>query len=266
LHKEVVRFVRNELNIQIDETFSCELKTAELLNEAGVLRIIDFLRSCFNVSIVTDANETFVTFADIYNRVLEELNVVPSQSIRRKQLDNEISPIIPRLFMGSDIGARSLESLKKINVKYIINCASECQNHHSSSDISYLNLNLKDDRKENIREAFERSFEFIQMAISENSAIFVHCHAGISRSAAIIIGFLMMWKKMTLSEAFRLTRSMRPIVNPNPSYLTQLEAYDLELSKSREESLISCRFEEHLRSENPRQENSIEISCDSLIG
>ena len=42
----------------------------------------------------------------------------------------------------------------------------------------------------------------------------VHCMAGVSRSATLVIAFLMLTRKLSLNEAFRVVKSRRKIVIP----------------------------------------------------
>jgi len=62
---------------------------------------------------------------------------------------------------------------------------------------------------------------------AENGArVLVHCMAGRSRSATLILAWLMEHEKMTLREAFDWVLPRRPIIFPNPGFLAQLQ--DLE--------------------------------------
>ena len=56
----------------------------------------------------------------------------------------------------------------------------------------------------------------------------VHCAQGRSRSATIVIAYLMTAKKMRLREAYDLVKRKRPQISPNPCYLKDLA--DLEFS------------------------------------
>jgi protein-tyrosine phosphatase len=64
----------------------------------------------------------------------------------------------------------------------------------------------------------------------------VHCQAGVSRSATIVIAYLMHQRGMTLMEAFQHVRSLRSIVAPNLSFMGQLLAFEQTLRK------VACAF------------------------
>lgn len=64
-----------------------------------------------------------------------------------------------------------------------------------------------------------------QWATMGDGTILVHCHAGISRSVAIVMAYLMHIRKIDVQNALDLIRSRRSIADPNPGFLYQLELY-----------------------------------------
>ncbi|CAF3827500.1 unnamed protein product, partial [Rotaria magnacalcarata] len=61
-----------------------------------------------------------------------------------------------------------------------------------------------------------------------------HCAAGISRSATIVLAYLMKYHHNTLKEAFFFLIEKRPQIWPNEGFLLQLLRYETELIRSRE--------------------------------
>ena len=57
----------------------------------------------------------------------------------------------------------------------------------------------------------------------------VHCEMGISRSATIVIAYLMNKRKMTLFDAYRYVLERRPVIRPNSSFMKQLKDYEKRL-------------------------------------
>ena len=53
--------------------------------------------------------------------------------------------------------------------------------------------------------------------------------AGISRSPAIVIGFLMRYAKMNMNEAYDFVKRKRSIVSPNLNFMGQLLEYEKQL-------------------------------------
>lgn len=69
--------------------------------------------------------------------------------------------------------------------------------------------------------------------------VLVHCGVGVSRSALVVIGYLMINKHMSLNEAYTLLRSKRPCVNPNDGFMDFLKILDAQLVNERQTFIAS---------------------------
>ena len=65
--------------------------------------------------------------------------------------------------------------------------------------------------------------------IKGDDKILVHCAAGASRSATVVIAYIMWIKKMPFKEALEFVHKKRQIVRPNPAFKDQLELFEKEL-------------------------------------
>jgi hypothetical protein len=57
-------------------------------------------------------------------------------------------------------------------------------------------------------------------------SVLVHCAAGVSRSATVVLGYLMARQNLSLAAALQHLKEVRPWVSPNPGFMQQLEAYE----------------------------------------
>jgi dual specificity phosphatase 12 len=53
--------------------------------------------------------------------------------------------------------------------------------------------------------------------------VYVHCYAGVSRSASVVAYHLMRTEGLTLAQALASIREKRPCINPNSGFIAQLE-------------------------------------------
>ena len=60
--------------------------------------------------------------------------------------------------------------------------------------------------------------------------VLVHCVAGVSRSAAVILAYLMRYHCTTLKAAYDLLADKRAMVRPNLGFWRQLIAYEETLT------------------------------------
>lgn len=82
----------------------------------------------------------------------------------------------------------------------------------------------------NLQIHFDECIEFIEESLKKNENILVHCAAGVSRSASIVIAYIMKTKKLKFEEAFNLVKSKRSIICPNRGFRSQLMDFEKSLN------------------------------------
>lgn len=71
-----------------------------------------------------------------------------------------------------------------------------------------------------------RAVPMIERSIALRRPVLVHCMAGVSRSAAVVIAYLMRRDRLPFYSAFVQLASVRGTVNPNVGFRRQLEDWD----------------------------------------
>lgn len=84
-----------------------------------------------------------------------------------------------------------------------------------------------------IKEHFDKSYAFIEEARAAGSAVFIHCSRGVSRSASLVLAYLMRTREQSVEEALSWAVERRPIVNPNEGFLQCLREFGRELRGER---------------------------------
>ncbi len=67
----------------------------------------------------------------------------------------------------------------------------------------HKSFKLKDNNIEPIGEYFQIAFDFIKAAVDAKEAVLVHCLKGMSRSATIVIAYIMMTTDMDNVQALK---------------------------------------------------------------
>uniref|UniRef100_A0A7S0F950 Protein-serine/threonine phosphatase n=1 Tax=Pyrodinium bahamense TaxID=73915 RepID=A0A7S0F950_9DINO len=133
------------------------------------------------------------------------------------------SEVVPgALFISSFQVASELESLRKHQITHIVNTAADVCDSCFPDHFSYITYYLKDTNNEDISLLFYRTLEWIQNAISSGGRVLVHCREGISRSATMVIAYLMWRFSLSFEAAHEMIRKVRPICNPNTGFTFQL--------------------------------------------
>lgn len=157
-------------------------------------------------------------------KAISTLNIVKTDYLPVEILDNKV-------YIGSIGAANNKEELKKAGITHIVNaaCTVKC---NFPEDFEYLKLDdLLDSPDANIKQHFEKSNGFIHSALNSNGRVFVHCHAGISRSSTLIIAYMIKHLNYSFDKALEHCKSRRSKVNPNEGFKKQLREYEQEIKK-----------------------------------
>jgi protein-tyrosine phosphatase len=140
----------------------------------------------------------------------------------------EMSEIIQGLYLSGEEIAMNNELLKKNNILYILNATNHIPFYHET-EFTYYRIPLVDNPNINIRQYFDETYKIIDEIITDNKKILIHCHAGISRSATIVIAYIMKKNKITMNEAYKIVQKGRPCISPNLGFCGQLMLYEKDL-------------------------------------
>ena len=146
---------------------------------------------------------------------------------------NEIDQYV---FIGNSNSAKDLDWFRNNNIGYVVNTAAEIPNFFPDQGIRYFNLRLYDNPKqgdEDLLGLLEPTYRYISAVIKFNplAKILVHCHMGKSRSASVVIYYLMRSRGWRYQDALEFVRSKRPIVAPNMWYARQLQDAEILLNR-----------------------------------
>lgn len=173
--------------------------------------------------------------ANTYDPSNEENNYhLPQHLYQQCKLNHfrkECSEVIPeRLFISSFQVAGDLERLRQVGITHIVNAAGDICDNKFPGQFQYLTYYLKDVNSEDISLLFYRTLEWIEQAINSGGRVLVHCREGVSRSATMVIAYLM-WKcDLSFDAAHERIRRVRSVCNPNTGFTCQLLRLGKKLS------------------------------------
>lgn len=144
--------------------------------------------------------------------------------------EGEISEILPgKLYLSDYTAASCTVSLARLCVRGVISLGSmhalEKYTMHADP-VRHMLIVIDDADDEPIHEHFEGTIAFIQKT---EGAVLVHCWAGISRSATIVMAYLIKAHGMSFPEASSYVSARRRCVQPNAGFLRQLRLLSLSL-------------------------------------
>ncbi|XP_051952241.1 dual specificity protein phosphatase 10 [Xyrauchen texanus] len=155
----------------------------------------------------------------------------------------ELTAILPFLFLGNERDAQDLEQMQRMNIGYILNVTTHLPLfHYDQGHFNYKRLPATDSNKQNLRQYFEEAFEFIEEAHQAGRGLLIHCQAGVSRSATIVIAYLMKHTWMTMTDAYKFVKSRRPIISPNLNFMGQLLEFEEDLNNGVTPRILSPKL------------------------
>lgn len=140
--------------------------------------------------------------------------------------------IIPGLYLGSVSGALNKEALKQREINHILTVARDLVTFPSMEVVdkdhlvqAHAVMAIWDLGSESVLDTLEEALLFMDKSL-EKGNLLVHCAAGVSRSASVVIAYLMTRKHMSFVHALAHVRHARSVVWPNEGFLEQLKMLD----------------------------------------
>ncbi|NWQ92872.1 DS13B phosphatase, partial [Burhinus bistriatus] len=153
--------------------------------------------------------------------------------------DNHVDQVWPNIYLGDAWAARNKTTLQSLNITHILNAAdgpysiNTGAKYYEDLQIEYYGVEAFDDPSFDLSIFFYDAANFIGKALNTSGGkVFVHCAMGVSRSASLVLAFLMIHENMTLVDALKTVSAHRDIC-PNSGFLSQLRDLDIKLNEER---------------------------------
>jgi len=165
------------------------------------------------------------------------------------------SEILPWLFLG---GKRNLENDKEMtirtNITHVLNLAHDVNlkdgfrevyteyNRERGLPFVYKKISFGDTADQNILPELDGALQFISEAHSSNEQhhVLVHCAQGVSRSASVVLAYLMKYERMSLRQAYDHVRERRTVADPRKEFVDQLAHFECQLFELDEPTLTGA--------------------------
>ncbi|KAL5966589.1 Dual specificity protein phosphatase 12 [Taenia solium] len=134
-----------------------------------------------------------------------------------------MTEVVPGLWLGSRPDPSKISMLHCNEIKAILTVGLEPLPFPSFQPFKRLYIRASDEPYENLLKSFEKAITFIEENIK--GGVLVHCLAGVSRSATIVIAYLMWRFRMSFDDAYKKLLKLRK-VNPNDGFIIQLKCFE----------------------------------------
>ncbi|CAK9823135.1 Dual specificity protein phosphatase 19 [Anthophora retusa] len=175
------------------------------------------LKAC--KTIVTDA------LGQKYEEINGEKKVLPPGTpfVIDNKPDLQIACVISGLFLSSQDPIVNKELLEQYEIRHILSVGIDAP--VKFDNIKYYYCDLLDLPESDLLVAVKKCVTTIHKNRDEN--ILVHCNAGVSRSSAIVISYLMALENIPYDDAYNKVKMIRNCIKPNEGFVKQLKALKL---------------------------------------
>jgi protein-tyrosine phosphatase len=165
---------------------------------------------------------------------------------------NQMNEIVPHLYISNWEQSDNPNVLKTKNIKAIITLetmdkSNSILDFYKKNGIDHMYIYITDTPDMNIFEHFDETYDFINKHILKGDNVLVHCRAGVSRSATIILNYLLRKTYETnkvevcpckmLNNILEYVRQKRPAINPNKGFMKQLLLVAMKYQKDIDKQL-----------------------------
>ncbi|KAM9859026.1 dual specificity protein phosphatase 26-like [Aulostomus maculatus] len=149
-----------------------------------------------------------------------------------KAIISHADEVWPGIYIGDQQSAENQADLSSHRITHILNAAhSKLRGQpgiYEAMRITYMGVEAHDSCGFDMSVNFQAAADFIQTAVRRGGRVLVHCHVGVSRSATLVLAYLMLKQNLTLVEAICAVKENRGII-PNRGFLRQLIHLDGQL-------------------------------------
>jgi protein-tyrosine phosphatase len=132
--------------------------------------------------------------------------------------------ITDKVYLSDCFEADKEDQLLKNNIKRVYSCCGSLSCTYSDKSIIQKRIEIEDSSEANIIKYFKDALKFIDAS----DKVLVHCFAGVSRSATLVIAYFMWKNKKPYKEMYEFVNKHRSI-GPNFGFRKQLLIFESKL-------------------------------------
>lgn len=135
-----------------------------------------------------------------------------------------ITSIDDIIYLGNAYNAADYYYLKQFGITGIVNACNEISNYFED-DFKYFKIDILDINNSSIYNFFDPFIKFVEKILEEDGKIMIHCFMGSSRSAILVVLYLIKFKSFNIEDSIEFITEKRNRVNINVTYVKELREY-----------------------------------------
>jgi len=134
----------------------------------------------------------------------------------------QIQHVIDNIYIGNS--KHEEDELISLGITHIYNISRNTYREYKT--IKETQVKIEDHVDENILSILPKIVDDIKILNDKGAKIYVHCFAGVSRSASVVLYYLMLFHNYSYESAFKFLRSKRVGIQPNHGFIRQLKSLE----------------------------------------
>lgn len=177
----------------------------------------------------TEADKSFINDSlQEFAEPISDAGCKEGKTLYKPVVLSNCDQILPFLYLGGVDAVADTGRVFDQGIRAVVCCLRDLEfpSRDFSTDLEYHRVDVEDISREPIELFFPEAAAFIHSRVSRERPVLVHCRAGVSRSASVVMAYLMTYQGYSLHDAFFLVRSRRSCVSPNVGFMEKLCDYE----------------------------------------
>ena len=137
------------------------------------------------------------------------------------------------VLIGGYLAASDPDFVRREGITRLRKMTGDNSSYQYHRGVAYFVFPSLDEPDYDIRGDAVAAVQAVVAGIEAGEQVLVHCHAGVSRSATVVLLYLMAVRGLHLGAALAHLRRARPVVAPNVGFMRTLHAADVSLRQLR---------------------------------
>lgn len=178
-----------------------------------------------------------------------------------------LDEIEPGLWLGNVTAAADLPTLEKLSIRTVLTIDSCPLPAHVTENPSLRvkYIQASDVPREDLIKHFEDTNNYIRTSLEEDRNVLVHCYFGVSRSATIVIAYIMEKYKIGFEAALQRVKAKRRFIMPNTGFVNQLKLYAIMNYRIDPLNERYKHFRLKLAADNVRKAKRLPVNCMDVV-
>jgi protein-tyrosine phosphatase len=129
------------------------------------------------------------------------------------------------LYLG-DLESAEESNLNALGIEYVVSVVNDFTFRYLPTHLPkdhHIRFAVDDSEKQSLVSVFAATTAFLKERCEKKEKVLVHCAAGISRSSAVVLAYLICGCSMTLEDAYGAVKEKRSVICPNIGFMRQLK-------------------------------------------